>query len=291
MYSIIANPLSGGGLASQKLPELEKLLREKGIAYRMDITRKAGEARALARKAAEDGLEGVIAMGGDGTFYEVANGLGESGLELIFAPCGTGNDFMRMFHLSADTVEAVKKQMESPVRMLDLCKCNDGYYLNIAGTGFDVEVLIQAERFKAKYSGLGAYLRGAYYAIRHLKPLKAQVTIDGGVEQERECTILSVGNGRYLGGGMKAVPGAVVDDGLLDVVMCRPVSKISLIWLLLLFVRGRHVKYPSLTQTLRCRKIRVVSPGMTIEADGEMFPCDEAVFEVLPGGLRTRLPK
>ena len=185
----------------------------------------------------------------------------------------------------------MKKQMESPVRMLDLCKCNDGYYLNIAGTGFDVEVLIQAERFKAKYSGLGAYLRGAYYAIRHLKPLKAQVTIDGGVEQERECTILSVGNGRYLGGGMKAVPGAVVDDGLLDVVMCRPVSKISLIWLLLLFVRGRHVKYPSLTQTLRCRKIRVVSPGMTIEADGEMFPCDEAVFEVLPGGLRTRLPK
>ena len=56
MYSIIANPLSGGGLASQKLPDLEKLLREKGIAYRMDITRKAGEARALARKAAEDGL-------------------------------------------------------------------------------------------------------------------------------------------------------------------------------------------------------------------------------------------
>ena len=51
------------------------------------------------------------------------------------------------------------------------------------------------------------------------------------------------------------------------------------------------MKYPSLTQTLRCRKIRVVSPGMTIEADGEMFPCDEAVFEVLPGGLRTRLPK
>ena len=97
MYSIIANPLSGGGLASQKLPELEKLLRGKGIAYRMDITRKAGEARTLARKAAVDGLEGVIAMGGDGTFYEVANGLGESGLELIFAPCGTGNDFIKMF--------------------------------------------------------------------------------------------------------------------------------------------------------------------------------------------------
>ena len=90
---------------------------------------------------------------------------------------------------------------------------------------------------------------------------------------------------------MQQLPEAVADDGLLDVVMCRPVSKISLIWLLLLFVRGRHVKYPSLTQTLRCRKIRVVSPGMTIEADGEMFPCDEAVFEVLPGGLRTRLPK
>lgn len=291
MYSILLNPTSGGGTALKVLDKIEALLKERHIEYRVDQTRKAGDATRLSAQAAQDGLEGVIALGGDGTFFEVVNGIAESGLELIFAPCGTGNDFMRMFDLPKDTVEAVRKQLDSPRWQIDMGKCNERYFLNVAGAGFDVDVLIQTEKYKAKHSGLNAYLRGAYNAIRNYHPLQTTVSVDGGAETPMPATILSVGNGRFIGGGMKAVPDAVPDDGYFDVVIAKPVSKLSIYALLLLFVAGKHANRKSLCRKIRCKSIHIRCEGMVIEADGEMFPCEDALIQVLPGALRTRLPK
>ena len=164
MYSIIMNPSSGHGAALKRLADIETLLKSRNIEYRVDATEKKGDATSLARKAIADGMAGVIVLGGDGTFSEVVNGIGESGIEIIFAPCGTGNDFMRMFKLPKKTVEAVQLQLDSPVRMIDIGKYNDRYFLNVTGCGFDVDVLMIVDKHKDKYSSLGAYMRGAYSA-------------------------------------------------------------------------------------------------------------------------------
>jgi len=291
MYSVILNPVSGNGKALKKLPELEDLLKERGISYRIDTTEKQGDARLIAERAAAEGLEGVIAIGGDGTFSEVVNGIRESGIELIFAPCGTGNDFMRNFRLPKDMISAVRAQLDSPVRMIDIGRCNDRYFLNVTGCGFDVEVLMVADKYKDKASPLGAYLRGAYSAIKNYRPMDVLVCMDDGEEIKQLATVISVGNGSYIGGGMKAVPGATVDDGMFDVMIAGKVTKLSIYWLLMLFAAGKHPWIKSIVSTARCRKIRIIGKGMHLEADGEIFACEDVTLSIVPGVLRTRLPE
>lgn len=290
MHSIIINPASGGGAAVRRLAELENMLIGRGMEYRVNATRRPGDAEKMAALAVRDGLEGVIAVGGDGTFSEIVNGLGESGLEMLFAPCGTGNDFMRMFDMPADMLKALEKQLDSPARRIDLGLCNDRYFLNVTGCGFDVDVLTAAENYKGKASALGAYLRGAYSAIRNYRPMDVKISIDGSEMQAARATIISIGNGSFIGGGMKAVPGSRVDDGLLDVMLAGPVSRLSIYVLLLLFAAGRHTLLKRIVKTVRCKTLRIERPGMQMESDGEIFKCDSADIRVLPGALRTRLP-
>jgi len=221
----------------------------------------------------------------------VVNGIGESGTELLFAPCGTGNDFMRMFALPKDPVEAVKLQLDSPVRMIDIGKCNERYFLNVTGCGFDVDVLIETEKYKGKTSSIGAYLRGAYSSIRNYKPMDVAVTIDDGEEEPMQATVISVGNGRFIGGGMKAVPGAAVDDGAFDLMIVSKVNKLSIYGLLLLFIMGKHIHLHSLVSNYKCKKVRIRRSGMYLEADGEIFQSDDVTLSIVPGALRTRLPK
>lgn len=275
----------------QRVPDIKALLNRRGIEYRIDRAERSGDTIKLAKRAVDEGLDGIVAIGGDGTFFEVANGIGESGILVIFAPCGTGNDFLRYFGLPRDTVEAVGIQLDSPVRMIDMGKCNDTYFLNVAGAGFDVDVLIEAERFKSKYSGLMAYLMGVICAVKKLRTLKATVNIDGGPDEGIACSLISIGNGRYIGGGMNAVPSAHVEDGYFDAIICRPVSRLSVLVLLALFMKGKHAGRKWLSRTVRCRALRLKSAGMTIEADGEMFPCEDATFKIVPAALKTRLPK
>lgn len=291
MYSIIINPLSGGGTATQSLPGIKALLSRRGIEYRIEKSEKYGDTKKLARKAVEEGLDGIVVLGGDGTFFEIANGIGESGLEVIFAPCGTGNDFIRCFGLPKDTVEAVAAQLDSPVRMIDMGKCNETYFLNVAGTGFDVDVLLEADRFKGRFGGKLAYLLGVVFAVKKLRALKGKIRIDGGPEEDMACSIMSIGNGRYIGGGMLAVPSAHTDDGFFDVIICRPVSRLSVFVLLSMFIKGKHAGRRWLCRTIRCKSFSLKSKGMHIEADGEIFACEDADFRIIPGALKTRLPK
>ena len=290
MYSIVINPTSGKGAALKKLEKLEELLQKRSIAYRVDRTEKSGDAQKLATKAVIDGLTGVIAVGGDGTFSEVVHGVKESGLEVILAPNGTGNDFVRMFKLPKDTVAAVEKQLDSPTRYIDIAKCNDRYFLNVIGCGFDVEVLRVVEQIKDRTSALGAYLTGAYSAIKNYRPMDVTLAKDDGSEETHAATVVSVGNGTFIGGGMKAIPGACVDDGLLDVMTIGTVKRWAIYGLLLLFAAGLHVWLKKLVKIERCRKVHINSNDLYLQADGEIFRADDVVLSVVPGALKTRLP-
>ena len=289
MYTVIVNPISGSGNALRQLPRIESALKERSIDYRVVQTQGHGDGTRLAEKAASEGVEGVIVVGGDGTLFDIVNGLRTSGVPLIFAPCGTGNDFIKSLSLPKDPVEAINVQLDAPLSRIDLCRMNDKYFLNVGGTGFDVEVLRNAEKYKTKYTGLMVYFHGLLDAIKSYQPIHAKVTIDGDA-QDRSFAILSVGNGRYFGGGMRAVPDAVVDDGLFDVVIVKPVKKFMILPLIALFIKGKHVQM-KLGKLYRCKKITIESPGMTVNMDGELYSYDAADFEILPGAVSVRLPR
>lgn len=289
LYILILNPNSGMGLALKKLPEIEAVLREQGIRYRIEREHDESETANVVRSAVAERPEGIIVMGGDGTLFRVANGMAGSDVPLIFISCGTGNDFVRSLRLPSDPVEALKLQLRSPITHIDMGKMNDTCFLNVSGTGFDVEVLRLADRYKAKYSGLRAYMCALVTAMKAYKPMTAMVSLDGEPEREITFSILSVGNGRYFGGGMKAVPDAIVNDGLFDVVIVKPVQKLLVLPLIVLYITGKHVKL-RLGKLQRCKSVLVRRKGATFNLDGELMDADVAGYRLLEGALTVRIP-
>ena len=289
LYTIIINPASGNGAAMKCLPEIEAVLKEKNIEYCLRESESPEQTTEYARLATQDGSEGVIAVGGDGTLFCIVNGMAHTDTPLIFAPSGTGNDFVRSLKLPRKLSDAIRLQLETPVRRIDVGKVNDIYFMNVSGTGFDVDVLRQAEKYKNKYTGLKAYLFGLYDAIKHFKPATVKISVDDAEEEMLDFTILSIGNGRYFGGGMKAVPEAKVDDGYFDMIAIHPVKKITIFVLVFLFVLGFHVKV-GLGKLRRCKKIKMQCPGTTINVDGELFEFDSANFEIQEKALCVRVP-
>lgn len=289
MYIMILNPNSGSGRSLQLQAEIEAVLHQEGIEYRIESKHSADETIEVVRRSVEEKPEGIIALGGDGTLYRVANGMAGSDVPLIFIPCGTGNDFVRMLNLPKDPLEALKLQLHTPVSRIDVGRMNDNCFLNVSGTGFDVDVLHKADAYKEKYSGLRPYLFGLVKAIRQYRPMTAFVSLDDGPEQEMKFAIISIGNGRYFGGGMKAVPTAAINDGYFDVVVVKPVKKISILPLLTFYIIGKHVDW-KLGKLYRCKKISIRREGTTFNLDGELLDADIAKYEILPGALAVRVP-
>lgn len=290
MYILIVNPESGQGAALQNLPAIQNVLDERGLEYQVLKALTPDEASEYARYACAQNAEGVIAIGGDGTLFQIVNGMESSNVPMIFIPCGTGNDFIKSLNLPTDPVEALKLQLDAPVSQIDLGRMNDIRFLNVSGTGFDVEVLRFAEKHKKKHRGLKAYLYALYDALKLYRPMKAMVSIDDGPEELLSFAILSIGNGRYIGGGMKAVPLADVSDGLFDVVIVKPVRKYMILPLIALFIAGKHIAI-KLAVLKRCKRLTIRCEGMTVNLDGELRAVNFARFELLSGTLAVRIPK
>ena len=287
MLALIANPMASSGNAASYIEKVCKLLEERGISYKLMATKYAGHATVLADEAMTEGCDGIISLGGDGTLYEVVNGLNGRHTNFYIVPCGTGNDFVKTLGLPKDPIEAFKIQLEGSPVAIDVGKINDRYFINVAGTGFDVEVLHQAERFKKLGKGMIPYFLGVVAALRHFKPMTVELTVDGKTEQ-KTVTILSVGNGRYFGGGMKSVPHADPGDGLFDFIYVDGVNTFKIVQLLPKFIKGEHTGM-SIVHETRVSSLKVVSEGMIMNMDGELIQMDEAEFSILPGALTIYL--
>jgi len=288
MLCLIVNETAGSGAGAEVFKKVRELLEERKIPFRSSCTEYAGHATLLAARAVEAGETDIVCIGGDGTISEVVNGLAGRFVTLYFVSCGTGNDFVRVLNLPQDPVEAFKVQLGGTLRRLDVGKLNDRYFMNVSGSGFDVEVLRQAARFKHLGHGILPYLTGIFAALKHFKPLSVEITLDGKMEKE-QVTIFSVGNGCWIGGGMKAVPHAEPDDGLFDVVIAKRFSRRKIVKMLTKFIPGKHTTLPGIRE-FRCKAITFRCPGMVVDVDGELIPMDEARYEIVPGALAARLP-
>ena len=285
-HVLIVNPTAGTGYALQVLEKLERMLREEFHAeYRVLRTDKPGHAKKLAAEAARDPeIAAVFSVGGDGTASEVAAGLAGTGVPLGIIPAGTGNDFIKCIGVPKDPEEAFRLAMTHPAKDTDLGRLNDGCFLNISGTGFDVTVLDYAEKLKSRYRGLTPYLLGLLKAIAHYRAVRLKITIDGKTE-EGKYLICSVANGQFFGGGIPICPAANPADGKLDVVLVRDVPRWKIPFYLPGLMMGKVLRF-RIARHLTAESVIIEGAHLRVNADGEIFPMDRAEFSVLKGALR-----
>lgn len=284
MITFIVNPIAGSGHALKVEETLKDALEARGIAYEMLHTQRPGHATELAREAARHAAcEAVVAVGGDGTAFEVACGLMSTGIPLGIIPAGTGNDFVKTTGTPRQPLAALEAILHGKPRPVDLCSLNDRLFLNVCGTGFDVTVLDNTLAAKRYARGITPYLIGLVRAIFHYRPVHVRLTVDG-VASEADVLLCSVANGRYIGGGIPVCPAARIDDGKLDLVLADIVPRWKIPLYLPGLMLGRILRFGIAHHQL-CERVEIRSPGMRLNVDGEIFSMDDAVFSVQPGKL------
>jgi len=255
--------------------------------------------RDLARRAAEEGAELVVAVGGDGTVNEVASGIaGLGGVDLAVIARGTGVDFVRTYGIPAKLEAAVDVALHGGVREIDGGRvgfrawsgdAGEGWFFNAAGVGMSGAIARRTNESSKALGGKASYLWSTLAVFAGWKNAEATVTVD----DETRTAVLNevvVANGRYLGGGMMLCPEAVPDDGLFDVLLIGDVTKLDLVQTMPKIYRGTHLPHPK-AELLRGRTVAVDSPEpLPVQLDGEQPGTTPARFELVPHALRLRVP-
>lgn len=289
MFAIIVNPVSGGGKNAQIAKQIEALITQRGETYKVFETANEGDGDRQVRLALQSGCENVVCIGGDGTLSEIVHELIGSGGVLYIVPSGTGNDFARALGLPRDPIEAFKAQLAGRRTAIDCGSINGRAFINVSGSGFDVEVLRKTEEFKKVYPGEKAYRKAVSAVLGSYRAFQAELSIDGSEFKPYNGTIVEIANGQCIGGGMKVAPGAQVQDGLFDVVMVDCVPRMLIPFLLPLFILGVHVYLP-IARVVKAKDVVLRARGMVVNIDGRLEEMDEAHFEIRPSALKIMLP-
>jgi len=293
---VIVNPVAGASSTRRKWPVISRLLNHIGLPFDFEYTEGVGHAIELARLAASDGYRYLVAVGGDGTVNEVANGIlrstNASTTALGIVSTGTGGDFIRSVGISRDYTAACSA-LTSPRRLsIDVGVVEyqrqgqtlQRFFINAAGVGFDAAVVKETERLPKFFGGTIPYIAGVLRTLFTYKNKPVVIRIGDEVENYRVLN-MAVANGGYFGGGMHIAPQAELNDNLLDVVIIGDLGKFELLKELPTVYKGTHINHPKITMK-KGTDITVESPEpMLVYADGELLGECPASFRVVPGAL------
>lgn len=286
---LIYNPTSGREEMRRRLPDILQRLDEGGIETTVHATTGEGDATLAAIDAAQRGYDIVIAAGGDGTIYEVVNGLAdqEHRPDLGVFPLGTTNDLSRALGISRQWEDYCDLVLRGESRPIDLGRANDRYFINIAGGGSLTELTYEVpSRLKTMIGQLAYYFKGIEKMV-NLTPMQLKIEAEGQGEIEGEFMIFLIGNTNSVGGFEKLMPDARIDDGLLDVILLKKCNLAELIRVVSMAQRGDHFNDPNVIY-FRTQRLEVTSPNnVLLNLDGELGGRLPGVFEVLPQHLRV----
>lgn len=286
--AVLTNPTSGKGKGSSVANTVIPRLTDAGFDVRALTGRDADEAGDLARQAVADGVETLVVIGGDGMVHLAAQVLAGSETRLGLVPAGTGNDVARAVGVPRkDPGAAADVIIGGKERAIDLARIGHRYYVTVLAAGFDAIVNERANEMTWP-KGQMRYNLATLAELRTFSPIPYVLEVDG--EQHRfDAMMVAVGNSESFGGGMRITEGAVMDDGILDVVAIMPMSKLELIRTFPKLFSGTHVQHPKYRH-FSGRTITVAAPGIVAYADGERIAALPLTVEVVPGALRVLVP-
>jgi len=291
MYYIIFNPTAGAGRSIKALKRVEAYLNERDIAYELAETGYVGHAVTLAKDAIGKGYDGILSVGGDGTLLEVAESLRGTDETLGVIPAGTGNDFRQSIGVPKDPVDALEAVLSGNRRRVDIGLINgEKCFLNVVGTGFDVDVLKNTNRVRRFLTGGAAYYLGIVMSIIGYKNTTVDITTDSETLR-RTVLLIAVANGKCYGGGLQIGAQASVTDGLFNVVIINRLPKWRILIELPKLQRGELDKISTLEQ-FTCSSITIASSdARRLNMDGEIYGETPSTFRVAEKALSVFCPQ
>ncbi len=299
-YVFIVNPAAGDGRGVEAIKAAYEKSPEKGDCTVYE-TRGVGDATEYVRKWIKDNPKEevrFIACGGDGTLNEVFNGaVGVDNASVTCYPCGSGNDFVKVFG-GPEVFMDVEKLLHATTQPLDLLKVGDRYSNNVVNFGFDttVAITINEDREKNGHGSKSSYTKGIIRALLTSMNNKAKVYADGRLlNPDGRMLLCTVANGQYVGGSFKCAPKARVDDGLIEVCLIKPISRLRFVRILKPYTNGQHLDDPGMKDIVtycQAKKVEVVAPdGFAYSLDGEIIYDNHFTVEIVPGAIRLAVPK
>jgi diacylglycerol kinase (ATP) len=301
---LIVNPTCGHGRMVDLWPKIQQTLVAEGFDFQVAMTARPGHATELARAALDSGCELIVAVGGDGTLNEVTNGLIAGGQAvnpravLGVIPGGTGSDFVRTVGLPHDAIAAAwhlaHATLDRPLDIGEMMFDVDGlathrYFANVAGMGFDAEVVERLERGGKRGGGTIPYLTALITTVSSYRNKKVCLRIDDQIVQEGWMNSVLICNGKYFGGGMQVGPNAQLDDAKFDVVVLGDFSTREILTNTPKIYSGTHLALAKVSE-FHGRSVRVeAEQPMLIEADGEYIGQGPATFVLHPAILKVRV--
>ena len=294
-YLAIVNPAAGGGRSRKLLAPALQRLQAGGIEVEVAQTHAPGEATEIARAAYERGVRNFIAVGGDGTSYEIVNGLypqvlGAERPTLAFLPLGTGNSFLRDFS-NRGVEHAIESLLAHRTRSCDVMRLRHRtgtiHYINLLSMGFSADVAtLRARRFSA-WGELG-YQASIFLTLARFNRRPFPVRVEGAQGfDDRRCLFLTFNNSKFTGGTMMIAPNAEIDDGLVEYVRWGPIGRLGLIRNLPGLYDGTHIKHP-LAERKAARRIEFnLDAPVDVMVDGEVLTLHCEELDVLPGALNV----
>ena len=291
-HIFIINPKSGNKKALTLIPLIKSSFSDIQDEYEILITKYPGHGTELSRKYCQDDKARLYAVGGDGTINEVLNAVAEQKCSMGIIPAGSGNDFFRtIYYDNNDIKNLIKLTINGAEELYDVGKINNKYYVNITSVGFDADVLKIALKLK-RYPlihGSFLYLVGAIVTSIGYKCKHYELTIDGK-KLSGDYLMITAANGRYYGGGMSPTPKADPQDGMLDICLISKISNFKILRFMNLFIKGTHGIEKEVS-FYRAKNLTIHSESeITLNIDGELFFIREAVFELIPSGVKIVRP-
>jgi len=294
VYLAVVNPAAGGGRCRKLVrPALDRL-RAGGVSLQVVESNAPVQATQLVRNAYAEGYRKFVAVGGDGTSYEIVNGLFPKAtnepVTLAFLPLGTGNSFLRDFSDRGVefAIEALLAQRSRPCDVLRFThESGVLHYINLLSMGFSADVAtLRARRF----SGWGeiGYQSSIYISLARFRRRPFPVRVDGALELDRRpCLFLTFSNSKFTGGTMMIAPKAEVDDGLIEYVRWGPIGRVGLIRNLPTLYDGTHINHPLAERRPAQRIDFELDTPVDVMVDGEVLTLRCQSLDVLPSALNV----
>ena len=269
MWVVVINPVSGSGKGAILGTEAAGFFSERRLSYQIITATSADKLRSNLAEFLDSNvglIEGVVAVGGDGLVHLVLQMVVPRNIAFSAIPAGTGNDFVRALGWELDEVKIqLNTVVSTPPAAIDLGLVDSEWFGAVLSTGFDSLVNEKANKMKWP-KGPMKYNLAIAMELPKFKPLNYTIELDNQVI-ETEAMLIAVGNGGSYGGGMKVCPDAVMSDGLFDVMVLRPVSKVEFVRVFPTVFSGKHINHKQV-DIYRTKRVSLHAPAVAY-ADGE----------------------